>query len=91
MCASRPVFYLLWEVPESSSCALLLDNSGFVALGILFSTYTREFDTAVTALRRSASLLDVKVSELATGSLDHTDKVRFCVIADEVVSGDARE
>ena len=68
-----------------------LDISGFVGLGILFSTYTREFDTAVTALRRSASLLDVKVSELATGSLDHTDKVRFCVIADEVVSGDARE
>lgn len=44
-------------------------------------TYTWELDTAVTAFGRSSSLLDVQKSELATGSLDHSDVVRGGVVA----------
>jgi hypothetical protein len=38
-------------------------------------TYTWELHAAVTAFRRAALLLDVQVSELAAGGLDHTDFV----------------
>lgn len=38
-------------------------------------THTRELDATVTALRGSTLLLDVKVSQLAAGSLDDADLV----------------
>lgn len=43
-------------------------------------TYTGEFGAAVTALGRCASLLDVQVSKLAAGGLDHADFVRDGVV-----------
>lgn len=45
------------------------------------STYTWEFDATVAALGRGTLLLDVKVSELTTGSLDHADLVRLGVVS----------
>jgi len=51
-------------------------------------TYTSELDTAVTALGCSALLLEVKVTELTTGSLDHTGDVGLGVVSeDSPVSG----
>lgn len=44
------------------------------------TTYTWEFDAAVTALGGSSSLLDVQESELSTWGLDHTDIVRGGVV-----------
>jgi len=41
---------------------------------------TREFDAAVTAFWRSALLLQVQISELASGSLDNADLVRLSVV-----------
>lgn len=49
-------------------------------------TYTWEFDTAVTAFWCSSSLLDVKVSELATWGLDNSDLVGTSVVSDGNVS-----
>ena len=43
-------------------------------------TYTWQLHATVTAFRCSALLLDVQVSELATGGLDDTDFVRPRVI-----------
>lgn len=45
-------------------------------------TYTAELRAAVTALGNGALLLDVKVSESATGGLDDADLVGFCRIAE---------
>jgi hypothetical protein len=42
---------------------------------MLGSTYTRELDTAVTALGGGTPLLDVKVPVLATGGPDNADLV----------------
>lgn len=44
-------------------------------------TYTWELDATVTAFRGSASLLDVKNSQLAAGSLDNACVVRLGVVA----------
>lgn len=43
-------------------------------------TYTREFRAAITAFGRSASLLDVQVSELAAGGFADADLVRLGVV-----------
>ena len=43
-------------------------------------TYARELGAAVTALGDSAALLDVKNTELATGSLDDTGPVGAGVV-----------
>lgn len=43
-------------------------------------THARELDAAVTALHRGALLLDVKVPELAAGSLDDADLVALGVV-----------
>lgn len=43
-------------------------------------TYAWQFGAAVAAFRRSASLLDVKVSELAAGSLADADLVGAGVV-----------
>jgi len=45
-------------------------------------TYTTELQAAVTAFRNSSLLLDVKVSESATGGLDNADLVGLCWVAD---------
>jgi hypothetical protein len=45
------------------------------------STYTCKLDTTVTTLGSSTLLLDVKVTELATGSLDDSDLVGLGVVA----------
>lgn len=44
-------------------------------------TYTREFDAAVATLGGSAALLDVKNTELTTGSLDNPRPVGRGVVA----------
>jgi len=46
-------------------------------------TYTCELEATVTALGSSALLLDVKVAELTTGSLDHTGDVGLGVVSRE--------
>ena len=45
------------------------------------STYAGKLDTTVTALGSGTLLLDVKVTELATGSLDDSDLVGLGVVA----------
>jgi hypothetical protein len=45
------------------------------------STYTGKLDTTVTTLGSGTLLLDVKVTELATGSLDDSDLVGLGVVA----------
>jgi len=45
------------------------------------STYACKLDTTVTALGSGTLLLDVKVTELATGSLDDSDLVGLGVVA----------
>lgn len=49
-------------------------------------TYTCELETTVTAFRRSALLLDVQVSELATGRPDGASLVGDCVVSVVTVS-----
>ena len=44
-------------------------------------TYAGEFDATVTAFRRGAFLLDVQISQFATGCLDHADFVGAGVVA----------
>lgn len=51
----------------------------FVAVGGV--TYTRQLGTAVTALGGSATLLDVKNTQLTTGSLDNPGPVGGGVVA----------
>lgn len=51
-------------------------------LSMFGSTYTRELDAAVTALRGGTPLLDVKVPVLATGGPDNAD-----LVGDRVVPG----
>ena len=48
--------------------------------GLRGETYAWQFGTAVTAFRRGASLLDVKVSEFTAGSLADADFVRAGVV-----------
>lgn len=43
-------------------------------------THTRELDAAVTALRRSTLLLDMKVPQFAARGLDHADPVGLGVV-----------
>lgn len=45
-----------------------------------YATYTWELDATVTALWGSASLLDVKVSKLASWGLDHANLVGLGVV-----------
>lgn len=46
------------------------------------STYACKLDTTVTALGSGTLLLDVKVTELATGGLDNSDLVGTSVVAE---------
>lgn len=57
----------------------MLSNSRIQSLKI--ATYAWKLDTAVTALGRGAFLLDVQVSKLTTGSLDHSNLVRPGVVS----------
>lgn len=51
------------------------------------STYARQLVTAVTTLGDSAALLDVKQTDITTGSLDHSGSVGGGVVAaQEIVS-----
>lgn len=51
------------------------------------STYARQLVTAVTALGDSAALLDMKQTDITTGSLDHSGSVGGGVVAArEIVS-----
>lgn len=44
-------------------------------------TYAGQLRATVTAFGRGALLLDVQISQLAAGRLDHSDAVRACVVA----------
>lgn len=63
---------------RSSLC--VKDSIDVCETRMLETTYTWEFDAAVTAFRGSSSLLDVQESELSTWGLDHTDIVRGGVV-----------
>jgi hypothetical protein len=48
---------------------------------VYYNTYTWEFDAAVTAFWGRTLLLDVEVSKLAAGGLDHADLVRLGIVS----------
>ena len=65
-------------LPESSQLIQSIQLNSIAhsqLIAKLGSTHTRELDTAVTALGSSTLLLQVKVTELAAGSLDNADLV----------------
>ena len=78
----RFVFVIVVEffIHMPSSCARCVLFSANPSR-IKGSTHTWELDATVTALWCSSSLLDVKVSELATWSLDNADLVRLGVVS----------
>lgn len=49
-------------------------------------TYSWQLDATVSALRRSSSLLDVKVSKFSAGGLDNADLVRSGVVSASHIS-----
>jgi hypothetical protein len=73
-----PYQHLMSISPMPSSPAMVCDCRTEA-----WKTYARKFDTAITAFRGCAALLDVQESEFATGSLDHTDVIGTCVVSVE--------
>jgi hypothetical protein len=74
-----PPYQHLMSISLMPSCPAVVCNRSTEA----WRTYTRKFDTAITAFRGRAALLDVEESEFATGSLDHTDVIGGCVVSNE--------
>jgi len=73
-----PPFAPTLSLPKTTSQA---ERGRIAVVQLRGYTYTRELDAAVTTFRCSSLLLDVEVSELATGGLDYADLVGHGVVA----------